>query len=110
MANQWKRGRLLVGVAAVAVASLTLAGCGGSSGGGSSSGNSRGPITFVTEPETPETSAAPMPWIAYAPALPRHSPLATYAAIVSSDSVAIATSLATSRSWSIVRSSSRWTT
>ncbi|HET8561328.1 MAG TPA: extracellular solute-binding protein, partial [Marmoricola sp.] len=48
MANQWKRGRLLVGVAAVAVASLTLAGCGGSSGGGSSSGNSRGPITFVT--------------------------------------------------------------
>ena len=49
MANQKKRGRLLTGVAAVAVASLTLAGCGGgSSGGGSSSGNSRGPITFVT--------------------------------------------------------------
>ena len=53
MANQWRRGRLLTGAAAVAIASLTLAGCGGGSsssngGGGSSSGNSRGPITFVT--------------------------------------------------------------
>ena len=52
MANQWKRGRLLSGVAAVAIASLTVAGCGGGSSsnnnGGSSSGNSRGPITFVT--------------------------------------------------------------
>jgi multiple sugar transport system substrate-binding protein len=51
MANQWKRGRLLTGVAAVAIASLTVAGCGGGGGGsngGSSSGNSKGPITFVT--------------------------------------------------------------
>ena len=46
MAKKMKGGRVLAGVAALALASTTLAACGSNSGSGG--GQSKGPITFVT--------------------------------------------------------------
>src|SRR5216110_1981862 len=47
----------------------------------SSASRSGRPITPKKSPRIPSTSAAPLPWIAYAPALSSGSPVATYAAI-----------------------------
>src|SRR5205814_1569782 len=53
------------------------------------------PMTLVYEPTTRSTRCAPSPWIAYAPALPRGSPVATYAVMAVASSGRNETSVAT---------------